>query len=561
MIPNAPIYKGIKNYNDGDNKDLRKQIMDVTPEAVAQMRGSAKYFKGKTDKETCYNIWKFLKNNIRYEADGEYQIVRLPSALLATKVGDCKSFSVFTSAVLTNLGIPNHYVMTSYGKDPTPSHIYVVTDSGIICDAVWTQFNSEKTPTYRYKAKPNNMNNKGLGGGCTAMGATLSVPRFKVGMNGSSVPYFKAGMGSCGCSKCKGMGNCGCSKCRGMGNCGCGMGYPGGQGMGAANKYTLSVPRQVILGIFSLNVGGLATLLQNKGDMSRVEAAWSKIGGDVSAIRTAIKDGSSKPAKVKWFGQGIKNRIVATINEQISKQRGIGASEVMPTTESELIKDGETAKTTPYSVSVGDVTAIALSDTSKDEKNKQYLKLGLGAVSTTLCSGDPTQVVKALCGILGYISGDLLSGLYDMIKHAFAKDIADDSQANAAAELASQKAVVDLVTSYASKIGQEVVESKVTKTSGGGNVFGGGGEKVETIKYTYTKEMAEKVLYDAYYKATASAKPYMAEALKQANLCKDIWSKTSNGGGATFAGGGLIMGAIALAGLLLLSGKKVKGSK
>jgi hypothetical protein len=550
MIPNAPIYKGIKNYNDGDNKDLRKQIMDVTPEAVAQMRGSAKYFKGKTDKETCQNIWNFLKKNIRYEADGEYQIVRLPSALLATRVGDCKSFSVFTSAVLTNLGIPNHYMMTSYSKDPTPSHIYVMTDSGIICDAVWNQFNAEKTPTYRYKAKPNNMNNKGLGGGCTAMGATLSVPKFKVGMNGSSVPSFKVGMGNCGCSKCKGMGSC---------NCGCGMGYPGGQGMGASGKYTLSVPRQVILGIFSLNVGGLATLLQNKGDMNRVDEAWKKIGGDTAAIRAAIKDGSSKPEKLKWFGRGIKNRIIASVNEAIAKQKGMGATDAAPTTEAELIKEGETAKSTPYSVSVGDVTAIALSDTTKDEKNKQYLKLGLSAVSTTLCSGDPTQVVKALCAVLGYISGDLLGGLYDMIKHAFAKDIADESQANAAAELASQKAVVDLVESFSAKIGENVSVSVVTKSDS--NVFGGGGEKVETKTYVYTKEMAEKFLTEQYYKASASAKPYMIEALKAKNLCKAIWGNIGGGGGAKLAGGGLLMGAFALAGLILVSSMGKKGKK
>ena len=344
-------------------------------------------------------------------------------------------------------------------------------------------------------------------------------------------------------------------------NCGCGMGYPGGQGMGKANKYTLSVPRQVILGIFSLNVGGLATLLQNKGDMSRVEEAWKKIGGDVAAVRAAIKDGSSKPEKVKWFGRGIKNRIIASINETIGKQRGIGASDEAPTTEAELIKEGETAKSTPYSVSVGDVTAIALSDSTKDEKNKQYLKLGLSAVFTTLCSGDPTQVVKALCGVLGYISGDLLGGLYDMIKHAFAKDIADESQANAAAELASQQAVVSLVESYAAKIGEEVVESKVTKTSGGGNVFGGSGEKVENIKYTYTKEMAEKVLYAAYYKASASAKPYMLEALKAKGLCKVIWGNTGGGGGAKLAGGGLLMGAVALAGLILVSSMGKKGKK
>jgi hypothetical protein len=387
------------------------------------------------------------------------------------------------------------------------------------------------------------------------MGATLSVPKFKVGMNGSSVPSFKVGMNgncNCGCSKCKGMGRC---------NCGCGMGYPGGQGMGASGKYALSVPRQVILGIFSLNVGGLATLLQNKGDMNRVDEAWKKIGGDTAAIRAAIRDGSSKPERVKWFGRGIKNRIIASVNEAIAKQKGMGATDEAPTTEAELIKEGETAKTTPYSVSVGDVTAIALSDTTKDDKNKQYLKLGLSAVSATLCSGDPTQVVKALCAILGYISGDLLAGLYDMIKHAFAKDIADESQANAAAELASQKAVVDLVESFSAKIGQEVVESKVTKTSGGGNVFGGGGEKIETIKYTYTKEMAEKFLTEQYYKASASAKPYMIEALKAKNLCKAIWGNIGGGGGGKLAGGGLLMGAIALAGLIMVSSMGKKGKK
>jgi len=322
----------------------------------------------------------------------------------------------------------------------------------------------------------------------------------------------------------------------------------------------LSVPRQVILGIFSLNVGGLATLLQNKGNMTDVENTWKKIGGDVAAVRTAIRDGASKPAKVKWFGQGFKNRIIASINEGINKRRGIGASEVEPTTEQELIKDGETAKTTPYSVSVGDVTAIAFSDSTKDEKNKQYLKLGLAGVSATLCSGDPTQVVKLLCSALGYISGDLLTSLYDIIKKAFAKDIADESQANAAAELASQQAVVDLVNSYASKIGTEVVESKVTSTSGNSNVFGGGGQKVETIKYKYTKEMAEAFLTQQYYSAGASSKPYMIEALKANNLCKNITANIGGGGGAKLASGGIIMAGVALGALFLLSGAK-KGGK
>jgi hypothetical protein len=547
MIPNAPIYKGIKNYNDGDNKDLRKQIMDVTPEAVAQMRNSAKYFKGKDDKETCYNIWKFLKTKIRYEADGEYQIVRLPSALLATKVGDCKSFSVFTSAVLTNLGIPNHYVMTSYRKDPTPSHIYVVTDSGIICDAVWTQFNAEKTPTYRYKSKPNNMNNKGLGGGCTTMGAVSAVPKFKVGIGSSAVPPFKVGIGNCGCG------------CGGK----CGMGYPGGQGMGAANKYTLSVPRQVLLGFFSLNVGDISAKIVKNQRMAEVEAIWKKFGGDTAALRRAITDGSSKPPKVQWFGRSIKNKFVKTINAEIKRAKGIkgiGAGEpVFPTTPEGFAAFGVNEEETEGSVSVGDVTAIAFSNASADEKNKQYIKLGFSAANGQLCA-EPSGVMTTICAGLGYVTGDMLNAFYDIIKSIFKKEISDDSADKASAELASQKAVVDLVNSYAAKIGTQVSESRVTKTAGDPNVFGGGGEKVETITYTYTKEMAEAVLRDFYYKAGLSAKPYMIEALKKYGLAKDIYPKDDNGG-AMKASGGLIMAGLAIGALFLMSGKKVKGRK
>ena len=53
----------------------------------------------------------------------------------------------------------------------------------------------------------------------------------------------------------------------------------------------------------------------------------------------------------------------------------------------------------------------------------------------------------------------------------------------------------------------------------------------------------------------------MIEALKAKNLCKSIWGNIGGGGGAKLAGGGLLMGAFALAGLILVSSmgkKKVK---
>lgn len=144
-------------HQEGDNEQLRKVIFDATPLAIQQTKSIARQFQGKTEIDTCKNIFDYLLNKITYRADGHHQQVKLPSALLRERVGDCKSYSVFTYAILTNLGISCKYVLTSYSDNPSPSHIYVMTDSGIIIDAVWGKFNSEKQPTYRYLKKIEDM--------------------------------------------------------------------------------------------------------------------------------------------------------------------------------------------------------------------------------------------------------------------------------------------------------------------------------------------------------------------------------------------------------------------
>ena len=570
MIPNAPIYKGVKNYNDGDNKDLRKQIMDVTPEAVAQMRGSAKYFKGKTDKETCQNIWNFLKKNIRYEADGEYQIVRLPSALLATRVGDCKSYSVFTSAVLTNLGIPNHYMMTSYSKDPTPSHIYVMTDSGIICDAVWNQFNAEKTPTYRYKAKPNNMNNKGLGGGCTAMGATLSVPKFKVGMNGSSVPYFKAGInGNCGC---------GCSGCK------CGMGYPGGQGMGLSKKELNAPIRGLIRLIFQYNIGGLATYFNDAGiGDDRLGKWFTNLGGDGRDLWDDIKKGASRPAIAKWFSNAIKNRMVRKLNKARGLS-GIGADDdnVDPkteTTETPLNKDDQNAQWGDLAVQ------LATADSSVGRK---LVFTSMGALVVQIipvCAADPTGTVKTVCGIGGGIAGNALESLYSELVRVFfgkkSKDMATCTSYTGVQAVNDAKGYISLATNKVSTANVVAIQTQVA--SKGGFTAESAKRWLEVFKASgspavWNATMVDRLLDGVYWsagKCSLESQKYLMDyiyttvygsniKLKWAAAEKERGNPLPNGGGGggggTFAGGGLLMGAIALAGLIMVSGMK-KGKK
>jgi hypothetical protein len=165
---------------NANNSELQRAIEAVIPAATKQAASIADRYKGKNEAETCKKIFDYLKNNINYKADGANQAVRLPSGLMRTAQGDCKSYSVFTSAILSNLGIPHKLVYASYDpKDPTPTHIYVMTNSGCIIDAVYGKFNAEKKATYKKykdmnisyisgmnKRRIGNMGKYGTGGAC-----------------------------------------------------------------------------------------------------------------------------------------------------------------------------------------------------------------------------------------------------------------------------------------------------------------------------------------------------------------------------------------------------------
>ena len=144
----------------GTNQQLQRAIEAAVPAAVMQTKELSKKFKGLTDRQTALNIFNFLKTQIKYKADGDHQKVKLPSALLRTRVGDCKSYSLFTAAILTNLKIPYRFTYASYNpNNKEPEHIYVTTDSGFIIDAVWGKFNSEKRAAHKFNRKINGVFN------------------------------------------------------------------------------------------------------------------------------------------------------------------------------------------------------------------------------------------------------------------------------------------------------------------------------------------------------------------------------------------------------------------
>lgn len=328
MIPVSAIPRFENRMNThsdmADNADIRRAIIGSVPKANEQCRELAKFFGRSSQRETCKAIFDYLKNQIRYVADGETQIIRLPSALLNTRTGDCKSYALFTSAVLTNLGIPHHFVMTSYNADPTPSHIYVATDDGCIIDAVWGTFDAEKKPTYRYEVKP----------------------------NGKMRVKTMTGIGGCGCG-CNGSGSCG------MG----GMGKTreerkrdreirkqarqaqqdlkkelgkeawkelNKEGRQGRNNVAAVFPpfiqgRFVILSWIRWNLDGLANALE-KYDRQKLNNLWLKVGGNTFDLAEAIKVGSQKPARKIGFLKAIFKSIDKDVKKELQRRKKISGT-------------------------------------------------------------------------------------------------------------------------------------------------------------------------------------------------------------------------------------------
>ena len=262
-----PAYQGVdvtyrSEAQRADNKDIRDLLFSLVPQARAQMSKMAKSFRGRNEEETCKKIFDYIVANFSYVADRKEQVIKLPSALLKYKVGDCKSYALFTAAILENLKIPYKFVFASYNSNPIPGHVYVTTDGGCIIDAVYGKFNREKTPTYKYTQ---NMNVR-----------------------------YMAGIGSC-----DNYGKYG--RRRGVGGTGISGGKP-------VRKIALAPGRGLFLGIVKANLDGFATKLQ-KVNPDKLKKNWENVGGNYQKLVNAIKVGAGKPAKRLGF-LGLLRRII-----------------------------------------------------------------------------------------------------------------------------------------------------------------------------------------------------------------------------------------------------------
>jgi len=264
-----PQFEGIDAVykSKADNKDIRDLLVKLVPKAKAQMGTFAQKFKGRNPQETCKNIFDYIKSNFTYVADGGEQIIKLPSALLRKKVGDCKSYSLFTASILENLKIPYKFVYTSYSANPIPQHVYVVTENGCIIDVVYGIFNQEKKPTYKYTQDMNVRYMSGISGDCSCdsqMGKVTIISKDKRQAAATSVKATAKKVGK------------------------------------SVSIVGLSGGRALVLAMVKKNLDGFATKMQ-KIDTNKLKSSWQKAGGDFTTLQSAIKEGSSKPAKRLGF--------------------------------------------------------------------------------------------------------------------------------------------------------------------------------------------------------------------------------------------------------------------
>lgn len=166
-IINHSDQEEITRYRDGDTDDIIETILDMDRQSSRWVKSdtAVQCLRGDTEEETLRNVWAFVKSNVRYRADRQgHERVKSPGALLSSRVGDCKSFSIAEAALLRALNIPYRYRFTAYGSGDY-THVYIVakTRAGWVpLDAVHTEPLSEVRYYRKKDVDPKHANISGL---------------------------------------------------------------------------------------------------------------------------------------------------------------------------------------------------------------------------------------------------------------------------------------------------------------------------------------------------------------------------------------------------------------
>ena len=116
-------------FQDRNTTEVMELMKEISTKFSLQTKRLATVLKANQLETTVKNIYNFLHDHLQYKADGFEQNVSSPAcSWKQRKTGvDCKSFSVFASSILINLGIPHVYRKVVQPNSPGKwSHVYVV---------------------------------------------------------------------------------------------------------------------------------------------------------------------------------------------------------------------------------------------------------------------------------------------------------------------------------------------------------------------------------------------------------------------------------------------------
>jgi len=267
-IKYLPVFlnKKVIHYpmGQGNNDKLVNVLLSLFPLAVSQTKNISKFFRGINPEQSARNIYNFLRQEITYKADDSLeQRPKLPSALINTGVGDCKSYALFSSAIMYNLYNNAQLEFCSDVSYTNPTHIYGAYNN-LVIDGTYKNFN-KRIPNIKYK-KTYNMQIDSITGKRynedpiegwlkDAINKVKDTVKKAADTAGDLVRDPKQ----------------------------------------AARKLYLAIPRQAFLGLVSLNVRSFATKL-NRNRNTALSLWTNKAGGTASALNRAINDGMKKRA-------------------------------------------------------------------------------------------------------------------------------------------------------------------------------------------------------------------------------------------------------------------------
>jgi len=200
---------------------------------------------------------------VSYKADSwQNQNIQLPSSLLKTKIGDCKSFALLIAGYLQNRGVENGLVFCAYEPGSNQAtHVYnyaVLNGHKVYIDGT---VKADRIPISRSKEK---------------------LKFFKMNVNLMAGSYDEDSIGRRTKEQRKE------KRAERKAE---------GKGLFQGAKKVLLVPaRAAFLAVVLLNIRGLATRLKKANDKKAdlISQFWRKVGGDPAKLVETINSGSRK---------------------------------------------------------------------------------------------------------------------------------------------------------------------------------------------------------------------------------------------------------------------------